>query len=98
VQGAGALFPAQALHAFGDRAAGNQHHFALHAAQGGDLRGPGGDGVLVEAGAAIGDEAAAYLDDEAARVGEQGFHGVYSVGVAAGFWSRRAASRCAMMA
>ncbi|BEU66124.1 hypothetical protein MAFF301069_06790 [Ralstonia pseudosolanacearum] len=63
--------PAQPLHAFGDGAGAHQHDLLAGRAQRRDLRGPAGDGGLVEAAAVIGDQAGTDLDDEAARIGDQ---------------------------
>ena len=65
MHGIGTLFPAQTLHAFGDGAGGDEHHFATARAQGGDLLRPVGDGLNVQAGATVGNEAAADFDDDA---------------------------------
>ena len=73
---AGALFPAQALHALGYRAAGDQHHFPSHFLEAGNLFGPVGDGGMIQPGAAVGDQAAADFDDQAFGIREYGFHGL----------------------
>mgnify|MGYP003346523742 CR=1 FL=1 len=62
------LFPAEALHAFGDRAAGNQYHLAAVFAQRGDLQHPARQRAVVEPLSAVGHEAAADFYDEALRL------------------------------
>jgi hypothetical protein len=59
------LLPAQALHALGDRAARYEHHFAPEPPQLGDLPRPARERLVVETPAAVGDEPAADLDDQA---------------------------------
>ncbi len=65
VHRAGALFPAQALHAFGDGAGRHQHHFASTCAQGSDLLRPIAESTVIQSRALIGDQAAADFDDDA---------------------------------
>ena len=73
MHGAGTLFPAQALHAFGNGTGGHQHHFAALRAQGGDLLCPICQGIYIQAGALIGDKAAADFDDDAFGTGSEQF-------------------------
>src|SRR5574343_699981 len=67
-----ALFPAEALHAAGDGAGGDQNHFLAVAAQGADLAGPVVDCGEVEAGPVVGDQRRAHFDDQALGLGEAG--------------------------
>jgi hypothetical protein len=51
--------PTKPLHAFGNRARTDQHHFLALRAQRCDLRGPTADRSMIEAAPVIGDEARA---------------------------------------
>src|SRR5882762_358606 len=73
VHGVRALGPAQALHAFGDRAARDQDDLLARLAKPRDLPCPARDGGRVQPCAPIGDEGAADLDDETLRF----FHAVF---------------------
>ena len=72
VQGVRPPLPAEALHARGDGSAGNQHHFAAHPSQLGDLPGPARERIVVEPPALVGDQARANLDDDAFRLFQYG--------------------------
>jgi hypothetical protein len=74
MHGAGPLFPAQTLHAFCDGTGRHQHHFAALCAQYCDLFGPITESAHIQAGALIGNEAAADFDDDASGLGQNGFH------------------------
>ena len=67
MHGAGALLPAQPLHALGDSAAGHQHHFAIHLAQLDDLFSPARERSVIQPLPLIGHQTGADLDHEAAR-------------------------------
>ena len=108
MDGAGALLPAQPLHAFSHRTAGHQHDFLAHTDQLRDLRRPVGQRGMIEAAAIVGDQRAAHFDDQAAGIFQYRIHrvGSYSCGAAsaagvasglAGSASRTAVT-CAMMA
>ena len=60
--------PAQALHAFGDRAAGDHHHLAPLAGQFRQLAAPVADGLGVHASPLVGHQAGAHLHDDPSRV------------------------------
>ena len=79
MNGLWAAAPAQALHAAGDRAGGDENDFASLFAQAGDLASPVADGIQVEACAVVGDECRADLDDQALGVGEAGLAHASSV-------------------
>ena len=66
--------PAQALHAFGDRAAGHHQQFAPLPCEHRQLARPIADGHGVDAAAFVGDEAGAHLDDDAARALQHASH------------------------
>jgi len=67
-----AYLPTQALHAFGDGAAGHHHDLTALAHQGGELAAPLADGLVVQAPALVGDEAGSHLDHEAAGIAQDG--------------------------
>ena len=70
VHRSGAFVPAEALHAFGDRAGRNQHDFMSACVERGDLARPVAERLEVQPGALIRHQAAAYLDDDAFAVGQ----------------------------
>ena len=61
--------PAQPLHAAGDGARRHQHHFLALLSQIRNLPRPFANGFEIEAGAVVGDEGRADLDDKAAGGG-----------------------------
>ncbi len=70
----GTLVPAEALHAFGDRAGGYQHDLMAAGAERGDLARPVAERGQVQPGALVRHQAAADLDDDALAVAQYGFH------------------------
>ena len=84
------LRPAQALHPFGDGAAGHHDQFAPLVRQCRELARPVADGLGIDATAFVGDEAGADLDDDAARAGDQARHSRAAV-------PRRSAGRAAAL-
>src|ERR1019366_3133846 len=66
--------PAEALHAFGNRAGRYQHHFATAGVERGDLTRPIAQRVEVQSRTLIRHQAAAYFDDDALALGQYGFH------------------------
>ena len=71
----GALLETEAQHAFGNGAGTDQHDFLAQGAQAGNLRGPAGDGGMVEPPAVIGDQRGADFDDDAGSFLNHGIHG-----------------------
>ena len=78
VEGGGAARPAEAFDAFGDGAAGNEDDADAALFEGGDLRCPTVEGVLVDAAPFGGDEAGADFDDDQAGLGDVGVFHVFS--------------------
>jgi len=67
--------PAQALHAFGNRAAGHHDHFFALGAEQRHLAAPFANRPLVQTATFVGHQAGANFDDDAARIAQEGGNG-----------------------
>ena len=67
VHGVRPAAPVQALHALGDSATGDQHHFMSLRPQRGNLSRPVGDGLAIQATPTVSDQRAAHLDHQSQR-------------------------------
>ena len=72
------LRPAEPLNALGDRARTDQHDFLALLAQRCNLRGPAGDGRVVEPATVVGDEARSYFHYQSLRSGDDRTHRAHS--------------------
>src|SRR5690606_4956734 len=75
VDGSRPLLPAQALHAFGDGTAGDEHDPSALLRQARQLAGPAGDGRAIQPAAVVGHQAGTDLDYQTVRLAQQRGHG-----------------------